>query len=106
MDAIDVVNTTSHIGHGHRRPKIITIENQPISDLTGFGALILTVVLCLLFLMRHYLFEGFLFKRFYGSKYFSMDDTARRGFMNHHVGAVIKIIVIVVGAYPWVHVLF
>jgi len=35
-----------------------------------------------------------------------MNIDAQRGFTNHHIGMGIKVFTLIVGAYPWVHILF
>jgi hypothetical protein len=35
-----------------------------------------------------------------------MNIDAQRGFTNHHIGMGIKVLTLIVGAYPWVHILF
>jgi hypothetical protein len=92
--------------HRPHRPKIASIENQLLSDLLGYSGLILTCILALLFLIRHYLFEAWLFPRFYRRIWTKMNIDAQRGFTNHHIGMGIKIFCLIVGAYPWVHILF
>jgi hypothetical protein len=105
VDVTAVNSTANHRPHRHT-PHIVTIPNESISILTGYNGLTLTVILCILFLIRHYIFEGFLFRRVYGRVWTSMDENTARGFINHHMGGAIKIVVLVAGAYPWVHVLF
>lgn len=91
--------------HGHR-PKIASIENQLLSDLLGYSGIILTSILALLFIIRHYIFEAWLFPRFYRGIWSGMNIDAQRGFTNHHIGMGIKLFTLFVGAYPWVHILF
>lgn len=90
----------------HHKPKIASIENQLLSDLLGYSGIILTAILALLFLIRHYLFEQFLFPRFYRRIWSKMEPETQRGFTNHHIGMGIKLFTLFVGAYPWVHILF
>jgi hypothetical protein len=107
VDLLVVNGTTAAPHRPHRHtPHIVTLPNESISILTGYNGLTLTVILCILFLIRHYVFEGFLFRRMYGKVWSEMDDNTKRGFINHHMGGAIKIFVLVAGAYPWVHVLF
>ncbi|KAF2435590.1 hypothetical protein EJ08DRAFT_656583 [Tothia fuscella] len=101
---MDHTGTRSH--GPHRKPHITTILNQGISDLIGYGALILTVLLCLIFLVRHYLLQGLVFKWLYGRIWTELSGHNRRSFMNHHIGGAIKLLVLFIGAYPWVKVLF
>ncbi|KAK7178191.1 hypothetical protein PSPO01_15757 [Paraphaeosphaeria sporulosa] len=71
-----------------------------------FSALILTVILVIFFLVRYYLFESFLMRKCYGGKYLKLNEVNRRGFVNHHIAGIAKIIVAAVGAYPFIDVTF
>ncbi|KAF2430331.1 hypothetical protein EJ08DRAFT_679151 [Tothia fuscella] len=95
-------NTTS----GAHRPHIATIQQQAISELVQYSGIILSVILIAIFLVRHYVFQGFLFKWLYGELWTCMDDRTSRSFINHHIGGVIKIMVISAGVYPWLKVVF
>jgi hypothetical protein len=44
--------------------------------------------------------------RYYRRIYLDLDMEKRRSLMNHHIGGAIKVVLLIVGAYPWVHVLF
>lgn len=77
-----------------------------ISELVPYSGLILTCIVCMLVILKLYVFEGFLFPRVYGQLFRNFNDDTKRTFMNHHIGGLIKIVVLVAGAYPWVHVLF
>lgn len=97
-------NTTNH--PHHNEPHIALLPNEIISVLTPYSGLIITVWMIILFLIRHYLLEGFLFRRMYGHIYEVMDDGLKRGFMNHHIAGGVKIVLLVAGAKPWLAVLF
>lgn len=89
------------------RPHVDKIVNDSISILATYSGLILTICLVVIFFVRFYIFEGFLLRRIYGTKYTSMNDEAvRRGFVNHHVAGLIKIILLIVAAYPFLAVAF
>ncbi|KIW09218.1 uncharacterized protein PV09_00145 [Verruconis gallopava] len=88
------------------QPKFARIENQAISILVPYSGLILSCIVCILVILRLYVFEGFLFPRLYGHLYRNFSDETKRTFMNHHIGGMIKIILLIAGAYPWTHVLF
>jgi hypothetical protein len=77
------------------------LVNEEISQLAPYAGLILTISLIVFFLVRYYIFEGFLLQRFYGDIYTKLDDNRRRGFVNHHVAATAKIIMLVTAAYPF-----
>lgn len=89
------------------RPHVDVIVNNSISILATYSGLILTVCLVVIFFIRFYIFERFLLRRIYGTKYTSMTDEAvRRGFVNHHVAGLIKIVLLIVAAYPFMAVAF
>lgn len=80
------------------------IKNFPlttISILSPFTGLILSVVLCVLFLIRFYVLELFLLKRLYGTKYTQLNEVERRGFVNHHIAGATKILILMTGIYPF-----
>ncbi|KAJ6179674.1 hypothetical protein N7519_010135 [Penicillium mononematosum] len=81
-------------------------ELGPISDLAPFSALIISIVLVIFFIARFYVLEGFLIRRLYGSIYTNMSELNRRGFVNHHIAGVTKLIILIVAAYPFVSVAF
>lgn len=88
-------------------PHVDEIVNDSISKLATYSGLILTICLVIIFFIRFYVFEGFLLRRVYGSNYTSMNDEAiRRGFVNHHVAGLIKIVLLVTAAYPFMSVAF
>ncbi|KAF2404725.1 hypothetical protein EJ06DRAFT_487711 [Trichodelitschia bisporula] len=104
MDELRLKNRTSN-GH-HRRPHIAVIPNQQISNLTAYSGLIITIWMVILFFIRFYILEGFIFPRFYGRKWRDMDDPLKRGFMNHHIAGGVKIVLLIAGAKPFVNVVF
>jgi hypothetical protein len=100
------MNTTSkHVGHKHGhihgRPHVTKLVNEEVSQLAPYADLILTISLVIYFLVRYYMFEGYLLPRFYGKLYFNLNDNQRRGFINHHVAATAKIIMILSASYPF-----
>jgi len=92
--------------HHHEEPHIAVLPNEIISILTPYSGLIISIWMVILFLIRHYLLEGWAFKRMYGQIYAKMDDGLKRGFMNHHIAGGVKIVLLIVGAKPWLEVLF
>jgi hypothetical protein len=82
------VTPTSHPKKHPHRPKIASIENQLLSDLLGYSGLILTCILALLFLIRHYLFEAWLFPRVYRRIWTKMvcRTVLRSASINGHMG--------------------
>ena len=85
---------------------IKAVQNVPISQLAPFSALIITVVLVILFLIKQYILETFLLNWLYGEKYTQLKDSDRRGFLNHHIAGATKLIILVVGVYPFIDVAF
>lgn len=77
---------------------------QPISVLVPFSALIISVAFVVLFLIRYYILEGFLIQWLYGPIYKDMSDNNRRGFINHHIAGMTKIVIWILAAYPFIDV--
>lgn len=92
--------------HQRHPPHIALLPNESISVLTPYSGLIITIWMVILFLIRHYLLEGWAFRRMYGEIYERMDDGLKRGFMNHHIAGGVKIVLLIAGAKPWLDVLF
>lgn len=89
------------------QPHVDQIVNDSISTLATYSGLILTICLVIIFIIRFYIFEGFLLRRVYGQNYTNMDDEAvRRGFVNHHVAGLIKVTLLITAAYPFMSVAF
>jgi len=87
-------------------PHVTKVPLESISRLAPFSALIISIIFVNYFIIRFYILEGFLLKRCYGKIYTSMNDTTRRGFVNHHIAGATKILILVVAAYPFVDVAF
>ena len=68
--------------------------------------LILSIVLVILFLVKQFIFEGFLMRHLYKSMYTRLDETARRGFLNHHIAGGTKALILIVAGYPFIDVAF
>ncbi|KAI7773618.1 hypothetical protein LA080_010245 [Diaporthe eres] len=77
-----------------------------ISILAPFSALIMSIVFVVYFAIRFYILEGFLLKRIYGATYTTMDETVRRGFVNHHIAGGTKILILIAAIYPFISVVF
>lgn len=93
---------TSIPGDDHIKNTPIT----PISKLSPFSGLIITIVLIILFLLKQYILELFLLRRIYGQKYTSLNESDRRGFLNHHIAGGTKLLILIVGVYPFIDVAF
>lgn len=70
-----------------------------VSKLLPYAGLILTVICIAIFLMRLYVLEP-LVKRFYGDRFFRLDETQRNSFLNHWVAGGCKFVLFVISAYP------
>lgn len=77
-----------------------------ISILAPFSALIMSIVFVVYFLIRFYVLEKYLLKRIYGTTYTTMDETTRRGFVNHHIAGGTKILILIAAVYPFISVVF
>lgn len=93
-----------HLHHGS--PHVTHILNGSISKLTPFTALILTIILVVLFLIRYFVFEAWLLEKFYGEKYLKLNEINRRGFVNHHIAGGAKILMLFTGVFPFIAVAF
>ncbi|KAJ5171274.1 uncharacterized protein N7500_004057, partial [Penicillium coprophilum] len=91
--------------HAHSVP-LDTKSLGPISTLAPFSALIISIVLVIFFFLRFYLLEGFLIRRLYGPIFTQMSELNRRGFINHHIAGVTKLIILIVAAYPFISITF
>ena len=58
------------------------------------------------FFARYYLLEGFILPRIYGHIYKNLNETNRRGFVNHHLAGAAKIFLCFFTAYPFMSVAF
>jgi hypothetical protein len=87
-------------------PHVTHVPVQIISRLAPFSALIISIILVIYFLLRFYILERFLLRKLYGQIYTRMDETTRRGFVNHHIAGSTKILILLLAAYPFVDVAF
>ncbi|KAH6664163.1 hypothetical protein B0J14DRAFT_706607 [Halenospora varia] len=81
-------------------------EDYKLSLPAPFSALIISLIFVIYFLIRFYILEGFLLKSLYAKVYTQMDETTRRGFVNHHIAGSTKILILISAAYPFIHVAF
>ena len=85
------------------------IRHAPISSISGlapYSALILSIVLVVLFLIRFYVLQGFLLEKLHGSTYTELNDAARRSFLNHYIAGATKLSILIIGLYPFGSVTF
>jgi len=87
-------------------PHVTHVPLQSISRLAPFSALIISIIFVNFFLIRFYILERFLLQKVYGKTYTQMDETTRRGFVNHHIAGATKILILVLAAYPFIDVAF
>lgn len=80
------------------------MRGETISPILPYCGLILTVVCVLIFLVRLYVFEP-MATRLYRGKYLRLDEVQRRSFINHHVAGLIKILLVVLTAYPFIAII-
>jgi hypothetical protein len=77
-----------------------------ISQLAPYSALILSIVLVVLFLIRFYILQRFLLEKLHGSTYTQMEDANRRSFLNHYIAAATKLTILIIALYPFASVTF
>jgi hypothetical protein len=99
-------NETTIVVSGHKQPHITKVPLQSISKLAPFSALIISIIFVVYFAVRLYLLEGYLLKKCYGEIYTGMNETTRRGFLNHHIAGGTKLVILIMAAYPFVDVAF
>jgi hypothetical protein len=87
-------------------PHVVHVPLQSISRLAPFSALIISIIFIMYFVIRFYLLEGFLLRKVYGKIYTDMNETTRRGFVNHHIAGSTKILILILAAYPFIDVAF
>ncbi|KAF1918593.1 hypothetical protein BDU57DRAFT_444282 [Ampelomyces quisqualis] len=80
------------------------MPNQEVSQLAPYAGLILVISLVAVYLLRCY-FEDFFVNRMYGDVYQKLNDKQRRGFINHHIGATIRMSMLLFAAIPFFSIL-
>ena len=93
--------TAGHHSHQVGRPYVTELINQEISPLVPFAGIILVSALVVFFLVGAVGFGEHLIPSVYGPIYSQLNFNQKRGFVNHHVAAVAKIIMLAVGGYPF-----
>ncbi|KAK5994279.1 hypothetical protein PT974_04751 [Cladobotryum mycophilum] len=87
--------------HDNDRIHLGEILNELVSRLAPFSGLILTVTVCIIAVIRLYLLDLIIIPKFYSLRTLQpLTDGQRRSFVNHHVAASTKIILLIVTAYP------
>lgn len=96
------VSTGEYLLPDTKGPHVTHLENESISNLAPFSALIISIIFVVYFLIKQYILEGFLLKMVYGKTFTSMNETVRRGFVNHHIAGSTKIVILILAAYPFI----
>jgi hypothetical protein len=100
------INATIMAGLATKGPHANRVPLQSISKLAPFSALIISIIFVNYFIIRFYVLEGILLKKVYGKIYTTMNETARRGFVNHHIAGSTKLLILFIAAYPFIDVAF
>jgi hypothetical protein len=98
-------DTAIHQPHGSI-PHFAAFPSERISVLAPYSGLILTICLVILYTVKRYLLETFLFPKVYKDTYLRMDNNIKRGFLVHHLSASTKILLLCVGFKPFIDVVF
>jgi hypothetical protein len=111
MSAATMVNPTTNssavnLPHAHHRPHFATIPNEAISILTPYSGLLMTIWLVILFFIKNWILEPFIFPRYYRQTLSKLSDGDKRGFLVHHISCGVKILLLIVGAKPFCDVVF
>lgn len=87
--------------HLHGKFHFADIINQLISGIAPYSGLILTIAACILAVIRLYLLDLIIPKVYSPQIIRSLSDGQRRSFINHHVAAGTKIVLLIITAYPF-----
>ncbi|KAH7245489.1 hypothetical protein BKA59DRAFT_172235 [Fusarium tricinctum] len=94
---------SAHHKHLVFRPKIQTLENNPLSHLLPYGSLILTCSIICIVLLTNCL-ERWILPRIYKNVYHTLESTKderrQRSFVYFHVGTILLIGILCAGVYP------
>lgn len=94
-----------HHHAGSHGPHLEQLVNQLVSQLAPFSGLILTIAACIIAAVRIYLLDLVIIPKFYSPRVLkNLTDGQRRNFVNHHVAAGSKILLMVT-AYPLLAIL-
>jgi hypothetical protein len=101
-----MATSSPHIHEGHR-PHFAQLVNSLVSGLAPFSALQITVTVVVIAFIRLYILDTLLLQKIYSStiRQSITTDTQRRSFINHHVAAGTKILLIILAAYPLFRIL-
>jgi hypothetical protein len=87
-------------------PHIATLPNEAISSLTPYSGLLLTLWLVILFTIKNWILEPFIFPRCYPKVLGRLKENDQLGFLVHHISAGVKIVVLSIGMKPFSNVVF
>lgn len=97
----------AHHHTGFNGPHVAHLANGPVSTLAPFAALILTISTVILFLFRLCVIERFLLRtKRYRCHFDRLGPIQQCTFINHHVAAACKIVLLFSAAYPFLAVAF
>lgn len=92
-----------HVHVNHERAVFGHLKNQPISKIAPYGSLLLTISACVLAILRLYFLDIIVIPKAYPKRLLSqLTDGQRRSFVNHHVAAATKVLLIIITAYPFI----
>lgn len=95
----------SHHHHGPHPPSFANI-NELISRIAPFSGLILTIAACVFAVVRLYGVERLFLHHVYAPKVTKgLTEAQKRSFINHHMAAGSKLVLLVVCAYPLLDIL-
>ncbi|KAJ6781880.1 hypothetical protein PWT90_08036 [Aphanocladium album] len=89
-----------HNDGGHHGLHLGELNNERISSIAPFSGLILTVTCCIIALVRLYILDIFIPKLYSRHTLREASTTQLRSFINHHVAAVTKVLLIILCGYP------
>ena len=99
MDPLRANTLTPRVTLG--QSKVQYSSRNSISQLTPYTGLILTVTTIIVALARFYLLQNAILPRAYSSKTLDkMSGLQRRSFINHHMAASLKIVLLTTAIYP------
>jgi hypothetical protein len=90
----------------HPNEHVREFPHESISKLAPFSGLILSIIMIIYSLIRLYVFEAGLLKKLYGQTYTGLSEINRKGFLNHHIAGITKIVILILASYPFISVVF
>lgn len=93
------------MGIGDFKHRNATGPKVPISALAPYAGLILTVTLCVLFIVKNYVLDPLL-PRLYGPAQRNLTVINQRSFLNQHVAVGMRLVLLALGGYPFLAIVF